>query len=185
MGSMNYAKYSTRRRLFVFETVFTNPFSVIVEFLNVMRELEIKPEHECFDLGHVGSLHPLLDMGVIASPLHVSCVMGVVGGARSTTANVAAMVAELPLESHWELIGIGRDQWTLLAAALSLGGSIRVGLEDNFYLPDGNMARSNGDLVDRAVAMTHAVGRRPATADEAREIVGVARRPRATSGVDV
>jgi len=176
MGSMNYAKYSKKRKGFVFNTVFQNPFDEIIEFLTVMRELGIKPEHECFDLGHVGSLYPLLDMGVLEKPLHVDCVMGVVGGARPTAANLAAMAAEVPEGSHWGVIGISREQWTLVAAALTLGGSIRVGLEDNFYLPNGEMARSNGDLIAKARQMTEDAGRRPATVDEARQLLGIAER---------
>src|SRR5690348_18087072 len=71
MGSMNYAKYSKRRKDFVFKAVFANPFDEIIEFLTVMKELGIKPEHECFDMGHVGSLYPLIDMGLLEPPLHV------------------------------------------------------------------------------------------------------------------
>src|SRR3712207_1438782 len=148
MGSMNYAKYSARRKDFVFHTVFTNPFDEILALLAAMRELAIKPEHECFDLGHVGSLWPLIDMGALEPPLHVDFVMGVVGGVPPTARNLAAMADNLPEgRHHWGVIGISREQWTLVAAALALGGSVRVGLEDNFYLPDGTMARSNGDLV--------------------------------------
>jgi 3-keto-5-aminohexanoate cleavage enzyme len=71
------------------------------------------------------------------------------------------------------VIGISRAQWTLLAAALSLGGNVRVGLEDNFYLPDGSMARSNADLVARAARMASDAGRRLATVDEARTMLGI------------
>jgi uncharacterized protein (DUF849 family) len=173
MGSMNYAKYSKKRKDFVFKTVFTNPFDEIIEFLTAMRDLGIKPEHECFDLGHVGSVYPLMDMGVLEAPLHVDCVMGVVGGVRPTARNLAAMAAEVPDGSHWGVIGISREQWMLVAAALTLGGSIRVGLEDNFYLPNGEMARSNGDLIAKARQMTEDAGRRPATVDEARKRLGV------------
>ena len=173
MGSMNYAKYSKKRKDFVFNTVFQNPFSEIIEFLTVMKELGIKPEHECFDLGHVGSVYPLMDMGVLEAPLHVDCVMGVVGGVRPTARNLAAMAAEVPDGSHWGVIGISREQWMLVAAALTLGGSIRVGLEDNFYLPDGTMARSNGDLIAKARQMCEDAGRRPATVDEARRLLGI------------
>ena len=168
MGSMNYAKYSRRRRDFVFSMVFANPFEEIIALLEAMNELGIKPEHECFDLGHVGSLEPLVHKGVLREPLHVSCVMGVLGGVPPTARNLAAMVDNIPAGSHWGLIGISRVQWTLVAAALALGGSVRVGLEDNFYLPDGEMARSNGDLVARARRMTEDAGRRVATVDEAR-----------------
>jgi uncharacterized protein (DUF849 family) len=176
MGSMNYAKYSRRRKEFVFKAVFANPFDEIIEFLEVMNELGIKPEHECFDLGHVGSLPPLVDMGVLKPPLHVSCVMGVVGGVPPTARNLAAMADNVPAGSHWGVIGISREQWMLVNAALTLGGSIRVGLEDNFYLPDGSMARSNGDLIAKAREMAENVGRRPATVAEARELLGVPKR---------
>ena len=111
--------------------------------------------------------------GVLRPPLHVSCVMGVLGGVPPTPRNLAAMVDNIPAGSHWGLIGISRDQWTLVAAALALGGSMRVGLEDNFYLPDGAMARSNGDLVARARRMAEDAGRRVATVDEARSDAGV------------
>jgi 3-keto-5-aminohexanoate cleavage enzyme len=187
MGSMNYAKYSRSRRDFVFKFVFTNPFDEIIELLEAMRGLGIKPEHECFDVGHVGSLAPLLDMGLLEAPLHADFVMGVVGGIPASARNLAAMADNLQIvgvgrgvvgggvgpQNHWGVIGIGREQWMLVAAALTLGGSIRVGLEDNFYLPDGAMARSNGELIAKARQMTEDAGRRPATVQEARALLGV------------
>jgi 3-keto-5-aminohexanoate cleavage enzyme len=177
MGSMNYAKYSQRRKQFVFNVVFPNPFDEIIELLETLRELHVKPEHECFDLGHVGSLWPLIDMGVLATPLHVDFVMGVLGGVPATARNLACMadnLAEVPGgPHHWGVIGISRVQWTMVAAALSLGGSVRVGLEDNFYLPNGEVARSNGELIAQAREMTIAAGRRPATVDEARGLLGI------------
>jgi 3-keto-5-aminohexanoate cleavage enzyme len=176
MGSMNYAKYSRARKDFVFKAVFANPFDEIVELLQAMNGLEIKPEHECFDVGHVGSLEPLIDMGVLNPPLHVSCVMGVTGGIPPTARNLALMADNVPAGSHWGVIGIGRAQWLLVAAALTLGGSVRVGLEDNFYLPDGTMARSNGDLIAKARRLTEDVGRRPASVAQARDMLGVPRR---------
>ncbi|HEY3971317.1 MAG TPA: 3-keto-5-aminohexanoate cleavage protein [Solirubrobacteraceae bacterium] len=174
MGSMNYAKYSRSRKDFVFKMVFQNPFDEIIELLQAMNELEIKPEHECFDIGHVGSLEPLVDMGILKAPLHVDCVMGVVGGIPPKPRNLAAMVENIPSESHWGVIGISRDQWMLIATALTLGGSIRAGVEDNLYLPDGTMARSNGDLIAQARRMTEDVGRRTATVAEARGLLGIA-----------
>jgi 3-keto-5-aminohexanoate cleavage enzyme len=176
MGSMNYAKYSRSRKDFVFKMVFTNPFDEIIELLEAMNELNIKPEHECFDIGHVGSLAPLIDMRVLNTPLHVDCVMGVTGGIPPTARNLQAMVDNIPAGSHWGVIGISRDQWMLIAAALTLGGSIRVGLEDNLYLPNGEMARSNGELVAKARQMTEDIGRRPATVVEARAMLGIAGR---------
>ena len=176
MGSMNYAKYSQSKKQFVFKMVFANPFEEIIELLEAMNELGIKPEHECFDIGHVGSLAPLIDMGVLKTPLHVDCVMGVVGGIPPTARNLAAMVENIPEGSHWGVIGISRDQWMLVAAALTLGGSIRVGLEDNLYLPNGEMAHSNGELIAKARQMTEDIGRRPATVEEARAMLNIPQR---------
>ena len=173
MGSMNYAKYSRSRKAFVFEMVFTNPFAEIIELLEAMNELGIKPEHECFDIGHVGSLEPLIHMQLLKTPLHVDCVMGVTGGIPPTARNLAAMVDNLPAGSHWGVIGISRDQWMLVGAALTLGGSIRVGLEDNLYLPNGEMARSNGELIAKARQMTEDMGRRPASVQEARAMLAI------------
>jgi 3-keto-5-aminohexanoate cleavage enzyme len=176
MGSMNYAKYSRKRRDFVFKFVFTNPFDEIIQLLEAMRRLDIKPEHECFDLGHVGSLAPLVDMGLLEAPLHADFVMGVVGGVPASARNLTAMadnLAAVGVAHHWGVIGISRDQWMLVAAALTLGGSVRVGLEDNFYLPNGEMARSNGELIAQARRMTEEIGRRPATVDEARALLGI------------
>ena len=183
MGSLNYAKYSARRRAFVFSAVFANPFDEIVALLEAMTAAGVKPEHECFDTGHVGSLGPLVDMGLLAPPLHVSFVLGVVGGVPATARNVAAMADNLPGGAHWGVIGISRAQWLVVAAALTLGGSVRVGLEDNFHLPDGTMARSNGDLVAKARQMTLDVGRRAASVAEARAMLGLAERPAAAAGV--
>ena len=178
MGSMNYAKYSARRKAFVFSTVFENSFDTITTLVEAMNEIGIKPEHECFDSGHLGNLDPLLDMGLLREPLQVSCVMGVNGGIRPTARNLAHMAGQVPGGAdgvnRWGVIGISREQWMLVGAALTLGGNIRVGLEDNFYLPEGEMARSNGDLIARARRMTEDIGRRPATVAEARAMLALA-----------
>jgi 3-keto-5-aminohexanoate cleavage enzyme len=174
MGSMNYAKYSARRKDFVFKVVFENSFDTIIAFLRAMNELGIRPEHECFDSGHVASLDPLIDMGLLSQPLQISCVMGVTGGIRPTPRNLAHMAEQAPaLRHNWGVIGISRDQWALIAAAAALGGNVRAGLEDNFYLPDGQMARSNGELVGKAREIVESAGRRVATVAEARDMLGV------------
>ena len=181
MGSMNYAKYSPRRRDFVFSMVFENSFETIRALLEAMNECAIRPEHECFDSGHLANLDPLLDMGALRPPLQVSCVMGVTGGIRPTARNLAHMAEQVPDVPHqWGVIGISRQQWALVAAALALGGNVRVGLEDNFYLPDGTMARSNGDLMAKARAMAEDAGRRVATVATRRPASSAIRRARAT-----
>ena len=106
--------------------------------------------------------------------MHVDFVMGVLGGVPPTALNLEAMARNLPPgDHHWGVIGIGRAQWPMVTAALALGGSIRVGVEDNFYLPDGTMARSNGELIATARQLTELSGRRAATVAEARALLRV------------
>jgi 3-keto-5-aminohexanoate cleavage enzyme len=182
MSSMNYAKYSKRRKDFVFKAVFENSFDTIVEFLTAMRELGIKPEHECFDSGHVANLDPLIDMGLLEPPLQISLVMGVTGGIRPTPRNVTLMSDQIPGgpegPNQWQVIGISRDQWKLLASSLVLGGNVRAGVEDNLYLPNGEMCKSNGELIAKARQMAEDVGRRAASVAEARELLGIPKRER-------
>jgi uncharacterized protein (DUF849 family) len=185
MSSMNYAKYSKRRKDFVFKAVFENSFDTIIEFLTAMKELGIKPEHECFDSGHVANLDPLVDMGLLQPPLQISLVMGVTGGIRPTPRNVNLMSDQIPGgpegSNQWQVIGISRDQWKLLAASLVLGGNVRAGVEDNLYLPNGEMCKSNGELIAKARQMAEDIGRRPASVAEARELLGVPKRERASA----
>jgi len=186
MSSMNYAKYSRRRKDFVFKAVFENSFDTIIEFLTAMRDIGVKPEHECFDAGHIANLDPLIDMGLLEAPLNVSLVIGVNGGIRPNARNVAMMAEQIPGgpegPNNWQVIGISRDQWRLIGAALALGGNVRAGLEDNLYLPDGEMAESNGELIAKARQMAEDVGRRAATVAEARELLGVPKRAAAKAG---
>jgi uncharacterized protein (DUF849 family) len=131
----------------------------------------------------VANLDPLIDMGLLGEPLQISCVMGVNGGIRPTPRNLAHMSEQIPGgaegPNNWGVIGISRGQWRLIAAAAALGGNVRVGLEDNFYLPDGEMAGSNGDLIAKARQIVEDVGRRPATVAEARELLGTPKRVQA------
>jgi len=170
MGSMNYAKYSEKRKGFVFDMVFINSFTDILIAAEAMREGGVKPELECFDLGHVQNARPLIAMGALRPPLQYSFVLGVMGGASPTHETLAHMSRQVRPDDQWEVIGISRVQWALVASALVLGGNIRVGLEDNFYLDAAGtqMAKGNAPLVEKAVRMARDVGREPMNIDEAR-----------------
>jgi uncharacterized protein (DUF849 family) len=176
MGSMNYAKYNPKKKGFVFEFVFANPFSEISEILRVMNEAKSKPEMECFDIGHVANSYPLIDQGLLQPPFQFSLILGVLGGIPPTVPSLVRMVEQLPPRSDWEVIGISDDQWRLVAAAVGLGGNVRVGLEDNFYVSPGVMARSNGDLVEKAARMVRDQGREVATIEQCRERLGLVNR---------
>ncbi len=173
MGSMNYAKYNPAKKNFVFEFVFPNPFSEIMQIIKAMNEVNTKPELECFDMGHLGNSFPLIDMGLLKPPYQYSLIMGVLGGIPPTIPNLVGMVGLLPPRSDWEIIGISLDQWRLVAGAIALGGNVRVGLEDNFYISSGQMAKSNGELAEKAARMVRDQGREVATVEECRQRLGL------------
>ena len=178
MGSMNYAIYSEKKKAFYHDHVFANPFKDIRFFLEAMNAAGVRPEMECFDAGHVANTRPLIDLGVLKPPYQFSLIMGVLGGIPGTTRQLVNQVDSLPPQSHWQVIGIGLNQWPLLAAALTMGGNVRVGLEDNFYVEDGRMAKSNADLVEKAARLARDLGRPVATAEEARSLLGLDPLPR-------
>ena len=171
MGSMNYAIYSAKKKAFYHDHVFANPFKDIQFFLEAMNSAGVRPELECFDTGHIANTAPLIDMGVLKPPYQFSLIMGVLGGIPGTTRHLTNQVDTLPPESHWQVIGIGLNQWALVAAAITMGGNARVGLEDNFYVEEGKMAKSNSELVQKAARLAHDLGRDVATVDEARKIL--------------
>jgi len=172
MGTMNYAKYSRRRRDFVFSIEFLNPIPDIIYYLQTMKDNGVQPECECFDVGHLETVYPLIDMGLLER-FQVSCILGVVGGIQATAQNLVYLSSRVPPGIPWQVIGVSYEQWLLCATALALGGNIRVGLEDNFYLAPGKMAAGNGPLVEKAARMARDIGREPATVDEAEVLLGL------------
>jgi 3-keto-5-aminohexanoate cleavage enzyme len=178
MGSMNYAIYSEKRKTFLHDHVFANSFKDIQLFLETMNRAAVRPEMECFDAGHIGNTRPLIHMGVLKPPYQFSLIMGVLGGIPGTTRHLVDQVDSLPPGSHWQVIGIGLNQWPLVAAGITMGGNVRVGLEDNFYLEEGTMAKSNGDLVEKAAHLCRDLGRDIATVSEARTQLGLDPQPR-------
>lgn len=178
MGTMNYSKYSRRQKKFVFDMVFPNKYAKITKLLEAMNRAGVKPELECFDTGHTHGSWPLFDMGLLKTPVQYSFIVNVLGGIPPTVESLqlqAKIAGDIVPEGKacWEVIGISHGHWKMLASALVLGGNIRTGLEDHLYLPDGEMASSNGDMVDQAVSLARMTGREPATVEEAREILGL------------
>jgi len=178
MGTMNYSKYSAKRKAFDFDMIFPNKYGKIVELLEEMNRAGSKPELECFDTGHTHGVWPLLDMGVLKPPLQFSFIVNVLGGIPNHVESLqlqTRIIRELPgrPEAEWEVIGISHGHWRMMAAALALGGNVRTGLEDHLYLPNGEMAASNGQMVETLVRMVRDVGRRPASVAEARALLGL------------
>jgi len=178
MGSMNYAKWSAEKKQFAFNFVFANSFDDILAFARAMKEHNAKPEMECFDTGHTSSHRVLVDLGLLEPPYHFSFIMGVLGGIPATARHLAFQAEQVPASARWKVIGISREQWPLAMAALALGGDVRVGLEDNFYLPGGEMAKSNGELVAAAATLVKLSGRSVATVEDTRRLLWPAGSPR-------
>lgn len=165
-GSMNFGR-----------KLFPNPPDIMEAFADRFREWGVLPEFEVYDVGMVQNVKTwLIEPGKVKPPFRFSFVLGVVGGIPPRAKHLCTLVDELPAESVWQVIGIGRHQLPLGAVAVGMGGGLRVGFEDNVYLRKGVLAKSNAELVEQAVKIVRAVGKEPATPDEAREILGIQRR---------
>ncbi|HEX7665638.1 MAG TPA: 3-keto-5-aminohexanoate cleavage protein, partial [Polyangiaceae bacterium] len=130
MGTMNYSKYSASRKDFVFDMVFPNTYAKIIKLLDAMNEAGVKPELECFDSGHTNGIWPLLEMGVLKKPLQFSFIVNVLGGIPPLVESLQLQTKIMPPGSEWEVIGISKCGWKMIAAAAVLGGNVRAGLED-------------------------------------------------------
>jgi uncharacterized protein (DUF849 family) len=173
MGSMNYAIYSKKQKQFYWNAVFENSFDMMIKVVKTMNEHNICPEMECFDTGHIHNAVPLREMGLIPDNACYSLVMGVLGGIPATVENLMHQIKQVPQDSFWQVIAISRKQWQLAAIACTMGGNFRVGLEDNFYLPNGEMAKSNGDCVESGVKLARMLDREIASIAETREMLNI------------
>ena len=173
MGSMNYAIYSAKAKAFHWNAVFENSFDTMRYVVKTMNDNGIAPEMECFDVAHINNAVPLRDMGLIPKNACYSLVMGVLGGIPATTENLIHQIKQVPHEAFWQVIGISRKQWQLAAVACTMGGNFRVGLEDNFYLPNNEMAKSNGECVEWGVKLAHMMGREIASISETRAMLNI------------
>ena len=161
------------------DDVFLNPWPFMVELYEKARDAEVVPEFELFDLGHVAALRRLLDTHGLpfGGRVHCDFVLGVPGGMPGTTQALVAGVQALPAEvTSWSATGIGRTHLPVAAAALSLGGHLRVGMEDTIVYAPGRRVRSNAELVERAARLATELQRPPMTTGQARELLGLAPR---------
>jgi uncharacterized protein (DUF849 family) len=178
MGSMNYAKYSAKKKSFVFSFVFANPFEEILYYLKAMSEVGVRPEMEVFDTGHVTSLEPLIDLGLLTPPFDVNLVLGVLGGMAATPDHLAFQANHLPRGTVWKTTPISQATWPLTAMALGMGGHVRVGLEDSLWIEKGQLATSNAQQVTKIRAILDEIGLDAATPDEARDMLKLKGRER-------
>ena len=159
------------------DEIFDNTMPTMRAFGKRMLERGIKPEYECFEMGHLDTILTMARKGEVpGAPMQFNFVLGVPGCTPATVDNLAWLVKNIPAGSTWTATGIGRHAFTLAAAAIVMGGNVRVGFEDNLNLAKGVPARSNGELVAKVVRLANELGRPVATSDEAREILGLRKR---------
>jgi 3-keto-5-aminohexanoate cleavage enzyme len=160
---------------------FRNPPDGVRRLAARMRELDVKPELEIYDTGHVDACLRLLDEGLLAEPLQFSIVLGVQGGAAATPDNLLTMVRRLPPGAIWQIIAIGRSNLELTAMGLALGGNARAGMEDTLYLRKGEPVQGNNPLVARAIHLARDLDRAIASVEETEQLLGLP--PVAPNGV--
>ncbi len=156
------------------DDVFENTMPTMRAFGKRMLENNIKPEYECFEMGHLDTILTMARKGQVpGAPMQFNFVLGVPGCTPATVQNLAWLVNNIPAGSTWTATGIGRYAFQLAAPAIVMGGHVRVGFEDNLYLERGVLAKSNGELVAKVVRLAKELGREVATSAEAREILGL------------
>jgi 3-keto-5-aminohexanoate cleavage enzyme len=159
---------------------FRNPPDGVRRLAARMRELEVKPELELYDSGHLDVALALLGEGLLEEPLQFSLVLGVKGGMAATPANLVHLVSLLPPGSAWQVIGIGRANVAMTAIGLAMGGNARTGMEDTLLLRRGVPAAGNGQLVARLAEIATVLERPIAGVDQAAELLKLGRTPSRT-----
>ncbi len=173
-GSLNYLKLKANNEWAWPPLLFDNPVEKVTAFAEAMARLGVVPECECFDTGILRSVALFARKGLVPSPPHVSLVMGVESGMPNKASWLEPLRDEMLPGTHFQVIGIGRQEvWALHRRCAELGGDLRTGLEDTFYLPDGSRAAGNGPLIEALARVAREVGREIASPAEARQILGV------------
>jgi 3-keto-5-aminohexanoate cleavage enzyme len=158
------------------DEVFLNPWPFMVELFERARDAHVVPEFELFDIGHVAAMRRLLDTCGLpwGGKVHADFVMGVPGGMPGTAQALVAGVQALPEQvTSWSATGIGRAHLPVMAAALSMGGHLRVGMEDNVVYARGRVVTSNAELVARAARLAEEMQRPPMSPDDVRGMLGL------------
>lgn len=173
-NSMNFALVDWKKGRVVSEMLFENSFSMIVEFNETMRENGIKPEFEIYDMGGLFNILLVKKQGIFEEPMHFQMVFGVAGGVPYRPGLFARMLSHLPVRATYSACGAGPNQFRAAITAAVNGGHIRVGLEDNIRMPDGELARGSWEQVEWAREVAASAGRGVAGPQDARRILGLA-----------
>lgn len=189
MGSFNFALYPVAEKInnykydwekpyyeFTEDFVFTNTFKTMKFFFEKMNETQTRPELEIYDVAMVNNAAQMIKEGYLKQPIYLQFVLGILGGLPATVGNLLTLyntAKELIGDFSWSVCAAGKEQLKICAAALALGGNVRVGLEDSLYVGKGILAKSSADQVEKVVTIAKQLGYDIASPDEAREMLGL------------
>ena len=166
--------YSKKKDDFLINFVMVHTFADMRYMAGIMKENGVKPEIECYDVGMINNAIFLHEIGAFEKPLHFQCVMGTLGGIPATVDNLSYMVRQIPDDCTWSVCAVGLDQFPMITMGIIMGAAnVRVGFEDNIYIQKGVQAKSNAEMVEKAVRIARELGREIATPQEARKILGL------------
>ena len=155
------------------DSVFLNRPAEVEMAARRMLDFGIKPEVECYDIGHIAFAERLIQKGLLRDPTRISLVLGVVGGIPARPEHLIHMMNSLPPNCRPNIIAIGRSQFPLLTFGIGMGADVRVGMEDNIYLSKGVLAKSNAELVSKIVRIAKELGKEIASPSEARTALAI------------
>jgi 3-keto-5-aminohexanoate cleavage enzyme len=176
MATMNFAAVNRKTGEVIVDYTFDNPLNMIADFVKSMKELGVKPELEVYATSGIDNYHFLSGSGYFTDPVNFNFVFGVCGGAAFRPAGFLAMKDAIPPNANFSACGVGNDQWPAITQSILCGGHVRVGLEDNIRMPNGELAKGNYEVVEHAVRIINSLGYEVATPDEARAIFGTTKK---------
>ncbi|MEN8246291.1 MAG: 3-keto-5-aminohexanoate cleavage protein [Thermodesulfobacteriota bacterium] len=172
-NSMNFGAVNYKTGEILADYIFDNTFTMLQDFGRAMEENGVRPELEIYDMGGLDNVHLIMQQGFFKTPLNFNFVWGVAGGQRFRPESFVALVNALPPDANFTTCGVGREEFPAVMQSCLMGGHMRVGLEDNVRMPNGELARGSYELVEWAVRVAELMGREPAAPDEARKIMGL------------
>lgn len=175
-NTMNFSMVDRKTGKITFDNVFTNTFTILQDFGKKMEELGIKPEPEIYDIGGLDNWLLISKQGFFSQPYNFQFVWGVAGGFKFRPITFASLVDMLPEGSNFTACGVGIEQFPAITQSCLMGGHMRVGLEDNIRVPNGELAKGSWEQVEWAVKIASCLGREPASPDEARAILGISKK---------
>ena len=175
-NTMNFSIMDRKTGKIFIDYVFENTFSMLQDFGRAMEENGVKPEIECYDMGGLDNTLIIAQQGFFTDPMNFNFVWGVAGGQAFRADAFIAMMNALPPKANFTTCGVGTDEFPCIMQSCLLGGHMRVGLEDNIRMPNGDLAKGSYELVEVAVSIANALGRPVATPAEARLIMGIRKR---------